>query len=215
MKYAALDTETTGLDHDGDQVLQIAIVIEDTKTATEYAVQDLPTFEALIWHERLSGDPVALHMNREIIEVLAGVQWGEGSAKGYPQSVHFRGRNMSVYSSLDLACNDAIRFLRREYDVGEAQRLSSVVAAGKNVAMFDMPFLAKANGGQFKRVFGYRVLDVGNVALGGNPARWEEAKPPGMRDLLDEDPSHDALGDARDVVTLLRRHGGYLQLIES
>lgn len=208
MKYAAIDIETTGLDRDHDQILQIAIVLEDTGTAAERKLADLPTFEALIWHPRIEGQPFALNMNREIIEALSGLKWKLTAGEQYPQEITFRGRRVMVYPSVNAACKDVIRFLRREYGIDDADALPHIVAAGKNAGTFDLPFLGKAFNG-FDDLFCHRVIDVGSVALGGNPDYWKGERPPGMRDLHESDPSHDAVDDARDVVLLLRKIGGY------
>lgn len=215
MKYAAIDIETTGLDQVNDQILQIAIVLEDTSTAAEHEIKDLPTFEALIWHERLSGHPFALNMNREIIGAMAAIDMTEwkGVKEAYPhylKTIEFRGRDVRVFPSINSACRDAILFLRLEYGVDSIEPLSKIIAAGKNVGTFDIPFLEQALNGDFSRIFYYRVIDVGSVALGGNPNYWKETRPPGMRDLHGSDPSHDAVDDARDVVMLLRKVGGYM-----
>lgn len=210
MKYAAIDIETTGLDRVNDQILQIAIVLEDTGTAAEREIEDLPTFEALIWHERLSGHPFALNMNREIIEALTAIEWNGDEAEAYPKTIEFRGHKVRVFPSLDSACKDAIRFLRCEYGVADAKALPNIIAAGKNAGTFDLPFLAQALDGKFSRIFCHRVIDVGSVALGSNPDYWKKTRPLSMRDLKESDPSHDAVDDARDVVLLLRKIGGYM-----
>ena len=207
MKYAAIDIETTGLDRELDQVLQIAIVLEDTGTAAEREIEDLSIFEALIWHPRLSGHAFALSMNAEIVEAFAGIEWN-GNLE-HPKMIDFRGRKVCVYPGLDKACKDAIRFFRREYGRDDGGALPSIVAAGKNVGTFDIPFLSKALDGGFADLFCHRVIDVGSVALGSIPAFWKEEKPPGMRDLHESDPTHDAVDDARDVI-MLCKVGGYV-----
>lgn len=195
MKFVAIDIETTGLNKELDHVLQIALVVEDTHNP-HTPVEDLPTFEALIWYDRISGSPFALNMNREIVELLATAR---------PGPVDFRDRRVDVYERLNEALFTAIAWLDMLYDNGKALvKPTKFVAAGKNAAGFDLPFL----GPDFQKHFHHRVIDVGSVALGANRsgAFWQEDRPPGMRELHENDePTHDALEDARDVVRLLRK----------
>ncbi len=196
MKYVALDIETTGLDPQKDQVLQIAFVIEDTEN-TESEVEDLPFFEALIYHERISGHPFALNMNAEIIEALSN----NDALHTERGTIDFRGREAGLFGSLHYAITEAFDFLSKNHPYATPK----MVAAGKNAAGFDLPFLGRP----VQNAFHHRVIDVGNVALGANPLLWKEDHPPGLADLHDRPPTHDALEDARDVIRILRKIGGY------
>lgn len=194
MKFAAIDIETTGLNIELDQVLQVAIVLEDT-SKPDTPVEDLPTFEGLIYHERIAGAPFALHMNREIVELFAGIKPGG--------PVDFRGRRIEVYEHVSEVVYAALDWLRAHLtNGGPLEKARKFVAAGKNAGGFDLPFL----GLDFQKQFHHRVIDVGSVALGANHDYWLQDAPPGMRELHEGDePTHDALEDARDVIRLLRK----------
>lgn len=183
MKYVALDIETTGLDRVIDQVLQIALVIEDTENPSR-PIEELPTWECLIRWPRISGDAYALHMNREIIEAL------RGDAKVVP----LRERHIKVLPTHKEAIWHALGF------IGERMEKKFVVA-GKNAAGFDLPFL----GEHFTQSAHHRVIDVGSVALGACPDLWFEKYPPSLGRLTGRDVAHDALEDARDVVRVIRK----------
>lgn len=194
MKFAAIDIETTGLNKELDQVLQLALVLEDT-SKPDTPVEELPIFEALVSYNRLSGAPFALNMNREIIELLAN--------RGSPGPVDFRDRRIEIYETTNEASFAALEWLQAHYtNGGPLEMPRKFVAAGKNAGGFDLPFL----GPDFQKRFHHRVIDVGSVALGANRYFWQQDSPPGMRELHEGDePTHDALEDARDVVRLLRR----------
>ena len=49
MKYVAIDVETTGLDSEKNQVLQVGAVIEDTNN--KLAFKDIPKFNYLVKHD--------------------------------------------------------------------------------------------------------------------------------------------------------------------
>lgn len=65
--FLALDLETTGLDRERDQVLQIG--------AVAYGDGDPAEFSTIIRHERVSGHPHAMVMNAELLGCIAN---GEG-----------------------------------------------------------------------------------------------------------------------------------------
>lgn len=70
--YVAIDIETTGLDPDTCQVLEIAAVmnLEDTP------LLKCPQFHAIIGHENIVGEPRALAMNVSLLDEIA-----DGNAK--------------------------------------------------------------------------------------------------------------------------------------
>jgi oligoribonuclease (3'-5' exoribonuclease) len=64
-KFVAIDIETTGLDKDKDQILEIAGVFysEDLDKPLE--------FRTLIYHDRIEGNPFALAMNYLILKEIS------------------------------------------------------------------------------------------------------------------------------------------------
>lgn len=195
MQFVAIDIETTGLDRARDQVLQVALVYEDTHRAEVYEVKELPFFEGLIYHDRIEGHPYALNMNHEILEVFAGLDPAL-------DRIEFRGREVPVYASLAECLEEGQEWLTEVY---EGQK-GPYVAAGKNAEGFDFRYLPE----DWRKLFHYRVIDPGSVALGAQPFRWAHNRVPSLGELADNECPHDALGDARAVVTMLRKVGGYL-----
>jgi len=72
MKYVSIDIETTGLDSETCQILQIGAVIEDT--ANPKPLDELPKFMCILEHETYSGQPTALSMNSWILKILSGME---------------------------------------------------------------------------------------------------------------------------------------------
>ena len=68
--YLAIDIETTGLDPEQDQVLEIGAVLD-----YDMGILDCPSFEMPVKHDRVSGSPYAMVMNSEL---LARISKGEG-----------------------------------------------------------------------------------------------------------------------------------------
>jgi oligoribonuclease (3'-5' exoribonuclease) len=194
MKIVPMDIETTGTDCDNDQVLEIALVIEDTGAEELLPIEELPHWVGRIKYDRVVGHPAALVMNAGLLADLAR------AIKGGPTE------GPEWYRSLQEACQDALDFLDEEYGhvVGDLTKPPTFVAAGKNVAGFDMRFMP----GFFQRRFAHRVIDAGSVALGGENHWWKKDRPPGLGDLIDHEVAHDALTDARDVIRALRMTTG-------
>lgn len=73
MRYISIDIETTGLDHNrGTQILEIAMIIEDTKN--EMPRSECPTFHRFIDHTTISGNAKALAMNAYVLGKIADLQ---------------------------------------------------------------------------------------------------------------------------------------------
>jgi DNA polymerase III alpha subunit (gram-positive type) len=70
MKYASIDIETTGLDPQQDQILEIGIIIDDGGP-----IETLPGLNLIIRRQRIIGHPIALAMNHKILERMdEGIQ---------------------------------------------------------------------------------------------------------------------------------------------
>lgn len=198
MRYVSIDLETTGLDPRLDQVLQVALVLEDA-AHPEVPVEQLPAFECLVLRDRYEGSPFALALNHEILRALAGpFKRGDATNTLGRQLVttELRGRRIEVLS--DAAWEkEAARWL----DAFGVTAKSRITVAGKNAAGFDLRFLV--DGGPLTPLFHHRVLDPGSVFFDERaaclPSLDDLKKALGLGTV-----SHDALDDARDVIRVLR-----------
>lgn len=176
MKYISLDVETTGLRPNYDQLLQVAMVVEDTELSG-IPVEQLPYFCVIVKHEEIRGQLYALGLNGWILDLISG-RTGAGS----PHPI------LEQEEMFD-AANE---FLDRHF--GNSGRIN---VAGKNAAGFDIRFLPTGISDRFR----HRVIDPGSVFVD-----WSANCLPSLGDLIGESVvSHDALEDARDVITCLRR----------
>lgn len=200
MRYVSIDIETTGLDPDIRQLLQLGMVIEDTEACQMQRaggaraagrVEDLPTFNAVVVRDVYHGEPYALSMHADIFKAVANVP---------PQGVGLAAGDFEVRGRAAMADNEGRVFLAAKMWLLHYLGAGPYVAAGKNLGNFDFRFLPKS----FTSLFHHRLIDAGSVAIGRDAAWWGEKAPPSLRDLIGREPAHDAVGDAQDVIRYLR-----------
>ena len=194
MRYVSIDIETTGLDPDIRQLLQLGMVIEDTEAWPNAnsmpPLDELPTFNAVVVRDVYHGEPYALSMHADIFKAVANVP---------PQGVGLAG-DFEVRGRAAMADNEGRVFLAAKMWLLHYLGAGPYVAAGKNLGNFDFRFLPKS----FTSLFHHRLIDAGSVAIGRDAAWWGGKAPPSLRDLIGREPAHDAVGDAQDVIRYLR-----------
>lgn len=183
MKYASIDGEMTGLDFERCEIIEIAIVVENTNPVEVGGlprfpdVDALPYFRATCWPEhRACWEPEAyeMHQKNGLVDEL----------KANP--------GMSRARFWDTARS----FLIAHFGHGK------ITVAGKNFNGFDRRFMPK----EIESMFHHRVLDPGPMFVD-----WNAECLPSLADLmqrfkLDQGVIHHrALDDARDVVRVLRQ----------
>lgn len=114
MPFVAIDVETTGLNWDRHQVLEIGAVIEPGEWLAP--VDRLSTFRALVDPGEICGQPKALVMNKRLLDEI------DSSAGRY---------------TLDGAVSGLFEFIKERLDF-------SVTIAGKNFGAFDLNFLRRS-----------------------------------------------------------------------
>jgi hypothetical protein len=190
MRFLALDLETTGLIPEKDQILQIGVVIGDFKTPDVLA---LPTWEAVIAHERIEGHPYALMMNAGLIERIA-------KRDKYPETM-FLADCKTAYHAL-------FSWLTSYGFQAESDAKLHVVVAGKNAAGFELPFLnATQNDGPVWRnrfQAKHRVFDPGPLYFQHGDSAPPDLKTCLSRAGIEKEVEHTGVADALDVVRLLR-----------
>lgn len=180
-----VDTETTGLDPDHCQALQVGILI-DTDGVGDLG--SMPNFETLIKWPLICGEPYALHMNAHLLKRLSD---GEGCA------------------------NDLIGDLMCQFFTdNKIYPKTRLCLGGKNVAGFDLPFLCKMRGfrrngvtsynGNQNFIFDHRIVDPGSMWM-----RPGDKAPPGLATCLeragyDTSVAHTALADCYAVAKCVR-----------
>lgn len=181
MRYFSIDIETTGLDPEKDQILEIGIIYDDLNKKRRE--DELKGFHCYIEHERTEGNIYAICLNNKILERI------KNKEKGY------------LYLKKEGVVEEILDFLRRiKYNNSDR-----MVLAGKNVASFDLKFLERLPGWKENIKVHHRVLDPGMLYV-----TKEDEVPPDLKKckvragFSSVEVSHTALEDALDVVNLLR-----------
>ena len=115
MPYVSIDLETTGLNPDCCQILEVGAVYDDWSKP----LKELPVFHRYVVHHAYRGQPYALAMNADILRRLSGVTSGEDFCR--PEDI---GDQFEFWLA---SCG---------WDTKKP-----ITPAGKNFSSFDLPFL--------------------------------------------------------------------------
>ena len=180
--YVSIDIETTGLNPENCQVLEIGAVVDDGTTP----IEDCPTFHCYVDHGLILGEPFAVSMHPTILRRIATHE--DGYTYLQPWEVATRFRDFLKENSLD-------------------PENKKIVVAGKNYASFDARFLRKlTNWDKHVRVH-HRILDpavmywqpeIDGVELPDTKTCMERAG-------ISGEVAHTAVEDATAVARLIRK----------
>ncbi len=212
MRYCSIDIETSGLDPEDHQILQIGAVLEDTKL--NLPLKDLPKFECFLWSNKIVGSAYALNLNKWIFKILADY---EGRQR-FPYQVETLTPVESI--ELDVAASMANRtsYIAPYWEAPKllhawlqglgysTDKKIQLNVAGKNFATFDKRFLE--NLADWSKMFKIRQRIIDPAILFVD---WDNDDAlPGLEtckqraDLVDTVVTHDAVEDALDVIKVIR-----------
>ncbi len=183
-KFVSIDIETTGLDPDTCDIIEIGAVIDDWL----YPLPEPPTFHCYIKKDHYKGQAFALSMHPTIFRRIAIEE--EGYQYLYPtQALTALANWMQINGA----------YYSDPFEVHKA------VVAGKNFAMFDDKFLRKLPHFDKQMRYAHRILDP--AMLYWNPLT--DIKPPNTKQCMERaglsgEVSHTALEDAIVVAKLIQ-----------
>jgi len=216
--YFSIDIETTGLNPQTDDVLQIGLVAENSEFPTE--IEHLPTLNLVLARQRVTGSPFAMKMNADLLGVVGDDKLHKQLARvdaivaAYdepaPKEV-INVKDVIGVPGILTTCRGRPAYFIAPKNAFYAVRewLTSVAGtgphtpAGKNFAGFDLQFLIALDD-RFRTLFRHRTLDAGSLLVD-----WSDQCPASL-DLLKQrhlgggTVAHDAIDDAIDVIRLLR-----------
>jgi len=180
MPYLSIDIETTGLDPETCQILEVGAVYDDWVRPTS----QLPTFQRYITHRQIVGEPFALSMHPAILRQIAQPSKGTCCAP-------------SEFTDV---------FIGWLLDSCGWDRSVSLTPAGKNYASFDRPFLERLPDFKKRVRLHHRTLDPTCLFWQADDTKLPDSKQCLLRAELSEtgEVAHTALEDAMMVVKLIR-----------
>ena len=188
MKLLSVDIETTGLDPSTCSVLEVGAVLFDPQPdlSAPPVQRRWQTFERLIRHKQIQGEPYALQLNKDILAELCGV----------------KKTHISIVKAASVG--PALAEWLRSYGISESNKATIV---GKNYDAFDRQFLNRVPGWNafVGPLVERRTLDVGSLYFCP-----DDGKVVGLEACLqtigaDTTVSHRALDDALQVATAVSR----------
>ena len=186
--YVSIDIETTGLDPDTCQTIQVGAVIDDWETP----IDELPTFNCYVNHGIFKGEPYTLSMHAAIFRLIAEAK------------IHHR----QMYGDARIALPEQVAHHFKvwlEKNGIHMQPGVKILVAGKNFGAFDKGFLDRLPGWKRTIRMKHRFIDPGNMFY----IPGEDDGPPDTKECLRRaglppHVNHTAPEDAMDVVRLIR-----------
>ena len=196
MKFISIDIETTGLDPESCQILQIGAVIEDTQNVLPY--DQLPKFQCIVENDSYTGSPFALSLNSWILKILGGLE-----NKTKEERLAYRKEHNIL--PIGLVAKSFQMWLITNGFPCEATGGVKINAAGKNFASFDKVFLQKLPNWGSSIQIRQRIIDPAILLID-----WQaDESLPNLQKCMNRcglsgEVTHDALQDALDVVRVIR-----------
>jgi oligoribonuclease len=190
LRYVSLDLETSGSDPLRHQVLELAAVVEDTRRTASTPLAELPSFRRALRHPEITGTAGALALNARLLAEISDKANADAPDICTPAEVLPQLRAFLLANGFKLDAKDRVSF----------------TIAGKNIGVFDIPFLRQLPGwGTIIRTEP-AVLDPASFYL-----NWhKDSRLPSMlicqarSGMPEPHVAHEALADALEVVRLLR-----------
>lgn len=196
MRYLSWDIETTGLDPEYSDILEIGCIIEDTKNPLPFTA--IPKFHCFVYNEMRDGQPIyrgslaALSMHAELFNKM--------------QSFDLNNFGFNPPQGLFLHRDNVLDYLAKFLRENGLSLDKPITIAGKNFAAFDLQFLKQLRGWGETFKIHHRYLDPGslyfNPALDLSIPSLEVCKSRAQLQYVEV--QHNALLDAWDVIQVLR-----------
>lgn len=204
MRVISIDIETTGIEKNkNNQILEFGALIFDTDQGFKPCRTLNKTFTKRLIHKNLSGSPFALNMNKGLIEGLVK----------YEQLKQKRHKGICTEAEHDfiemyIEPTELVTEFKKWLIQNDAyDGTNSLNVAGKNVGLFDIPFLENTIDNWIsdvktrRRVLDPAILYTNSTDDKELPNLEECKKRSGL--FTDDRVTHVALDDAEDVAILI------------
>ncbi len=221
MKICIFHLRTCGLDAERHSIIELAIIVEDTKNPLPY--NELPKFQTLVFNEVYHGDPTALYMNSKVFEKIA--ELSKNNSHENILTINMLALNIYTWLAkhIDTFVNDS-NYMNDFDSFGKSYNNEGVIqsnkkpkllinAGGKNFGVFQHRFLKTIPNFNDYISINHRFLEPSILFFRNEdeslPNTEECKKRIGMESTNDNYYSATALQDCYDVITLFRKQLKY------
>lgn len=200
MRYISIDIETTGLDRENNQIIEIGAIIEDTNQQLPF--DKIPIFHSIVRHDNYSGEAYVINLNKRIFEILSQRE----TIKNEDELVKYD--SINNIESVNSISKSFYSWLFNNYRPAKffGEKIT-IIAAGKNFDGFDKQFLQRLP--QFNSFIGFDYrssLDPAMLYLDFQlDDRLPNLKTCKERAGISGEITHNAVQDAWDVIQVLRK----------
>lgn len=212
MKYVSLDIETTGLDKNKNQIVEVGAVLDEIGSTTP--IEELPKFRAVLLHDEMVMGAYCANLHRDLwAEILEAQDRYRHPIEKYGfVTGMLSGREHTYYCKPEEFEGLFYSWVSKNYmrpfpsdNMSDIPEVIKINIAGKNPGTFDIPFLEALPGWQGLVKFQRRVLDPASHFI-----RLDDEHIPDLQECLkrcgfEGTVSHTAVDDAIDIIRVIRQ----------
>ena len=210
MKYVSIDVETTGLDPNTSQLLEVGLVVADS--TVPFVQNNHNSLRIVFLREELKGNIVALNMNRNLLtemsqQIAKLKELNQNNSENFglfekTDLLTTRYYSLELFKEFGQSIEEYLTLTIKKFFINNGLDTGKITVAGKNFAMFDKLFLEQYEA--FKTMIlgrmRHRVLDVGSMFVESTDKCIPDLKTCLKRAGFDSEVPHTAVEDAILVV---------------
>lgn len=229
MKYISLDIETTGLDKNKNQIVEVGAVLDEIGSTTP--IEELPKFRAVLLHDEIVMGSYCANLHRDLWAEILHLPKIKGADhlsehrflfacvldKGrlFVPTHHLNMTNKTYTQNdpwtfycypemFETLFNRWLSEVCPDFIIGRSMK-TNINVAGKNPGTFDIPFLEALPGWQGLVKFHRRVLDPASHCILPEDEHIPDLQECLKRCGLEGTVQHTAVDDAIDIIRVIRQ----------
>lgn len=208
MKYVSIDIETTGLDPEKNQIVEVGAVLDEIGSTTP--IEELPKFRAVLIHEEMAMGAYCANLHKDLWTEILKVQKLNTPAidKHWFIVGKLPGKESTYYclpKHFETLFNEWLRTVCPSFIIDDDKLIVKINISGKNAGTFDIPFLEALPGWQGLVKFHRRVLDPASHCIQPDDEHIPDLQECLRRCGFEDTVKHTAVDDAIDIIRVIRQ----------